>query len=207
MIRFQNPNHTRIFVIFMTTLGVGTYFSPTLYRMFYLPRKLARERQERDAAELAQVAAGMWFLADYSSSLFSHSSEVDDEVGLNSCLSIKDWLKLVKSLKLCPQSWSRVCLFFNLFFKREFVDGSVLRLANGLDCQSSGQGFDPWAQQAEGLFASTSKNLSQRCRLVGACLAFMYSARTRCKTIAHIEEPITCQYFNKSLFSYLVIRR
>ena len=116
MIRFQNPNHTRIFVIFMTTLGVGTYFSPTLYRMFYLPRKLARERQERDAAELAQVAAGMWFLADYSSSLFSHSSEVDDEVGLNSCLSIKDWLKLVKSLKLCPQSWSRVCFFFFFFF-------------------------------------------------------------------------------------------
>ena len=81
------------------------------------------------------------------------------EVGLNSRLSIKlkGWLKLVKSLKLCPQSWSRVFFVF-VFFKPEFVAGSVLGLDNGLDCQSSGQGFDPWAQQAEGLFASTSES-------------------------------------------------
>ena len=58
MVQFQNPNHARIFVICMTTLGVGTYFSPTLYRAFYLPRKLAREREEALAKEAAELAAG-----------------------------------------------------------------------------------------------------------------------------------------------------
>ena len=164
MIRFQNPNHTRIFVIFMTTLGVGTYFSPTLYRMFYLPRKLARERQERDAAELEQVAAGMilgwpfffpifsfhwgrWWSGSGSQFPFVDQTQRLAEVG--------EKLEIVTSVLVS-------CLFCFCFFKPEFVAGSVLGLDNGLDCQSSGQGFDPWAQQAEGLFASTSESTVPR---------------------------------------------
>ncbi|KAL8565081.1 hypothetical protein ACOMHN_005284 [Nucella lapillus] len=58
MVHFKNPNHARIFIICMTTLGLGTYFSPTLYRAFYLPRKLERERLERVQRE-AQAAAAV----------------------------------------------------------------------------------------------------------------------------------------------------
>lgn len=54
-LRFKSIIHARIFVIVMSTLGVGIYFSPTLYRAFILPRKLEQRQKELDSGTSSSV--------------------------------------------------------------------------------------------------------------------------------------------------------